>query len=67
MGYEYKPTVLGGGSDGNFTSSIGCPTIDGLGLNGQYLHNPREYVDIPTIPQRVALSAELIRTVLNNR
>ena len=63
MGYEYKPKVLGGGSDGNFTSGIGCPTIDGLGLNGEFLHNPREYVLIGTIPQRVALIAELIRTL----
>ena len=63
MGYEYKPKVLGGGSDGNFTSGIGCPTIDGLGLNGEFLHNPREYVLINTIPQRVALIAELIRTL----
>ena len=63
MGYEYRPKVLGGGSDGNFTGGIGCPTIDGLGLNGEFLHNPREYVLISTIPQRVALIAELIRTV----
>jgi len=63
MGYEYKPKVLGGGSDGNFTSGIGCPTIDGLGLNGEFLHNPREYVLTSTIPQRVALIAELIRTL----
>ncbi|MBR5468207.1 MAG: M20/M25/M40 family metallo-hydrolase [Firmicutes bacterium] len=63
MGYEYKPKVLGGGSDGNFTSGINCPTIDGLGLNGEFLHNPREYVFTSTIPQRVALIAELIRTL----
>ncbi len=63
MGYEYKPTCLGGGSDGNFTSAVGCPTIDGLGLNGEFLHNPREYIYIPTIPQRTALIAELIRTL----
>lgn len=63
MGYVYNPKCLGGGSDGNFTSGVGCPTIDGLGLNGKYLHNPREYVLVTTIPQRVALVAELIRTV----
>lgn len=64
MGYEYRPKVLGGGSDGNFTAgSVHCPTIDGLGLNGEFLHNPREYVLTSTIPQRVALIAELIRTV----
>lgn len=60
-GYEFRPAKLGGGSDGNFASSIGCPTLDGLGLNGDFLHNPKEYVLIETIPQRVALMAELIR------
>lgn len=63
MGFAYLPTCLGGGSDGNFTSGIGCPTIDGLGLNGEFLHNPREYVVVSTIPYRVALIAELIRTL----
>ncbi len=60
-GYEYLPTKLGGGSDGNFAASVGCPTLDGLGLNGDFLHNPKEYIIIDTIPQRVALMAELIR------
>ncbi len=58
-GYEFRPTKLGGGSDGNFTAAI-CPTLDGLGLNGDFLHNPKEYVVIKTIPQRVALMTELI-------
>ncbi|MDD5832436.1 MAG: M20/M25/M40 family metallo-hydrolase [Clostridiales bacterium] len=60
-GFEFLPTKLGGGSDGNFASSAGCPTLDGLGLNGDFLHNPKEYVEISTIPNRVALLAELIR------
>lgn len=63
MGYEYRPVCLGGGSDGNFTSGVGCPTIDGLGPNGEFLHNPKEYILITTIPQRVGLVAELIRTL----
>lgn len=62
MNYEYRPKCLGGGSDGNFTAGIGCPTIDGLGPNGKYLHNPREYIVVDTVPARVALVAELIRT-----
>ncbi len=63
MGYVYRPACLGGGSDGNFTSGVGCPTIDGLGPNGEFLHNPKEYILIPTIPQRVSLVGELIRTL----
>ena len=59
-GYEFLPAKLGGGSDGNFTAFVGCPTLDGLGLNGDFLHNQKEYIVISTIPQRVALLAELI-------
>lgn len=64
LGVEFMPTTVGGGSDGNFTSGAGCPTLDGLGLNGKFLHNPQEYITLKTIPERVALTAELIRTVL---
>lgn len=63
LGYEYHPTRLGGGSDCNFAASVGCPSLCGLGLNGDFLHNPREYIQIDTIPERVALVAELIRTL----
>ena len=63
MGHPFLPTRLGGGSDANFTAAAGCPTLCGLGLNGDFLHNPKEYVMIHTIPDRVALLAELIRTI----
>lgn len=63
MGHPFLPTRLGGGSDANFTAAVGCPTLCGLGLNGDFLHNPKEYVVIHTIPDRVALLAELIRTI----
>lgn len=63
MGYEFAPKKLGGGSDANFTASVGCGTLCGLGLNGEFLHNPKEFIIIDTIPQRVALIAELIRTL----
>ena len=41
----------------------GMSLLCGLGLNGDFLHNPKEYVQIDTIPTRVALVAELIRTL----
>ena len=63
LGYPYNPTRLGGGSDCNFTASVGCPSLCGLGLNGDFLHNPKEYIRVDTIPARVALMAELIRTL----
>jgi glutamate carboxypeptidase len=60
LGFEIEPITCGGGSDGNFTSPV-CATLDGIGLNGDLLHNPGEYVRTDTIPQRVTLVAELIR------
>lgn len=63
MGFVFTPKKLGGGSDANFTASTGCGTLCGLGLNGEFLHNPKEFILIDTIPQRVALVAELIRTL----
>ena len=63
MGYEFAPSCLGGGSDANFTASIDCPSLCGLGPNGDFLHNAKEYILLETIPVRVALVAELIRTL----
>ena len=63
LGHTFCPTRLGGGSDCNFTASVGCPSLCGLGLNGDFLHNPKEYILVDTIPDRVALVAELIRTL----
>lgn len=58
---EIVPHISGGGSDGNFTSTQ-CATLDGMGLNGCYIHNPKEYIVLETIPFRIGLVAELIRT-----
>lgn len=63
LGCTYAPACLGGGSDANFTASVGCPSLCGLGPNGDFLHNEKEYILLKTIPTRVALVAELIRTL----
>lgn len=34
LGIQIKGASVGGGSDGNFTSAIGIPTLDGLGATG---------------------------------
>ena len=34
MGIEVTESGSGGGSDGNFTSALGIPTLDGLGAVG---------------------------------
>jgi glutamate carboxypeptidase len=52
--------VVGGGSDGNFTAAVGCPTLDGLGAVGAGAHAEGEHVRIDSMPERAALLAALI-------
>lgn len=50
----------GGGSDGNFTAAIGTPTLDALGPMGGGAHSPEEYLDLTSLPDRIAFVASLI-------
>src|SRR5713101_7894798 len=54
--------TVGGGSDGNFTSALGIPTLDGLGAVGDGAHSAREHILINTMPARAALLAALLAT-----
>ncbi|GAB4568930.1 MAG: M20 family metallopeptidase [Anaerolineae bacterium] len=51
----------GGGSDGNFTASVGCPTLDGMGPTGEGLHAVHENVLISSLPEKTALIAALLQ------
>jgi glutamate carboxypeptidase len=63
LGVEIKRTRVGGGSDGNFTSGAGTPTLDGMGLTGEALHNENERIYIDDIPFRVALLTRMLQEV----
>ncbi len=54
---------MGGGSDGNFTASLGIPTLDGLGAVGEGAHAKNETVVIEEMPRRAALVAALIERI----
>lgn len=61
-----KGSIGRAGTDGNFTSSVGCPTLDGLGLTGRYLHQPGdEYINVNDIAKRGAFVASLVLEILN--
>ncbi|MGN6145162.1 MAG: M20 family metallopeptidase [Mesorhizobium sp.] len=60
IGVDLAATHSGGGSDGNFTSSVGTPTLDGLGVIGNEWHSPREHILISALPRREALLRQLI-------
>ena len=63
LGYSLCQNTVGGGSDGNFVASTGVPTLDGMGMCGEFLHNPKEYVNLDALVPRVTLLARLIQTV----
>ena len=64
MGVEMPPGVVRGGSDGNFTASTGCPTLDGLGSTGGHVHQLGEYINLSHLPFRLAFTAEMTLRVL---
>lgn len=59
QGWELAEGSTGGASDGNLTSAMGCPTLDGLGPDGGGAHSLEEYVRRPDIAPRIALLAGL--------
>ena len=61
LGLTLRGAPTGGASDGNTTAAHGVATLDGLGPVGGLAHNPGEYVEITSIPQRIALLAGLLR------
>lgn len=65
IGEKYGVTVRedgsGGGSDGNITASLGVPTLDGLGPQGDGLHALHEHVVINSLPTRATLLAGMLK------
>ena len=60
MGIELAESGTGGGSDGNFTSALGIPTLDGLGPVGDEAHAPSEYLIVDSLPERAAVLTGLL-------
>ena len=59
LGLQLQQGVAGGGSDGS-TTSLYCPTLDGLGPVGGGAHAQDEFVLIESLPERTALLALLM-------
>jgi len=60
LGYDLPGTHVGGVSDGNFTSALGIPTLDGLGAMGDGSHALDEHVVLSAMAPRAALIAGLL-------
>jgi glutamate carboxypeptidase len=64
LGFEIKDIASGGGSDGNYTSGLGTPTLDALGPIGGKSHNAaEEWTDLDSVIPRGAMLAKLIVAV----
>ncbi|MGZ8804617.1 MAG: M20/M25/M40 family metallo-hydrolase [Microbacterium sp.] len=55
-----RGAATGGASDANFVAAAGVPVLDGLGPIGGDDHSPTEWLDLQSVPERVALLAGLI-------
>ncbi len=60
LGYELGVFHSGGGSDANFTSALGIPTIDGVGPIGGGHHSEAEYLSIPSLYKRIKILGEFL-------
>jgi glutamate carboxypeptidase len=58
--YTVGEASVGGMSDGNTTSSLGIPTLDGLGAVGDGAHAEHEHILIHHIPYRIALIMRML-------
>lgn len=63
LGMDLQEGSTGGASDGNITSALGIPTLDGLGPIGDGAHSLEEFIDVSSLAGRAALVAGLIKSV----
>lgn len=63
IGVRVMWTSTGGGSDANFTSSMGVPSIDSMGPIGGGSHGLNEYIEIPSIEDRIKLFTNLLENL----
>jgi glutamate carboxypeptidase len=60
LGFQLDEAATGGASDGNFTSALGIPTLDGMGAVGEGAHARHESIELEHLAPRTALLAGLL-------
>jgi glutamate carboxypeptidase len=60
LGFDLQEASTGGGSDGNFTSALGVPTLDGMGATGEGAHARHESILLKDLAPRTALLASML-------
>jgi glutamate carboxypeptidase len=57
---DLEEASTGGASDGNFTSALGVPTLDGMGAVGEGAHASHESILLDNLAPRTALLAGML-------
>ena len=60
LGFPLEEAATGGGSDGNFTSALGVPTLDGMGAVGSGAHASNEHLLRKHLAPRIALLSGML-------
>ena len=60
LGIELQAGRTGGGSDASLAASLGLPTLDGLGPDGDGIHAEHEHILVPSFVKRAALLTALL-------
>ncbi len=60
LGEDIRWQASGGVCDGNNIAACGVPVVDTMGVRGGAIHSPDEYLIVPSLVTRAALSARVI-------
>jgi len=60
LGQDIRWQATGGVCDGNNIAACGVPVVDTMGVRGGAIHSPDEYLIVPSLAERAALSARVI-------
>lgn len=60
LGQDISWQSTGGVCDGNNIASCGVPVVDTMGVRGGAIHSPDEFMIVPSLSERAALSALVI-------
>lgn len=60
LGQDIRWQSTGGVCDGNNIAACGVPVVDTMGVRGGAIHSPNEYLIVPSLAERAALSARVI-------
>ncbi len=59
LGQDIRWQRSGGVCDGNNIAACGVPVVDTMGVRGGAIHSPDEYLIVPSLAERAALSARV--------